>query len=618
MELLLLAGRMPVEAAMNVARTLRFSFLMTIAVLSAGAWVALAGAQVQMHVQDPSSVHPKELYPQIVRLSLVEGDVRVAVGKAKGLKDMAPWVDGTVNMPLQTGFTVVTGKGQVEIEFEDASTMYLGNDSALAFDTLTTKDGVPNTEMTLLTGVAVLNLHPNVLRESYYLATPNDFIRVLPGHTASLRINAYTDTTTITPLSFGKEHPGGSLSPLLGHTYTFGDGFLEATAAGPEHASNAVFQAWAIKRVEERSAALHQVMKDAGLKEPLPGLADMEAKGVFFNCKPYGTCWEPTNGWGGEHATAKGGLLRVSAKIAGADKQGAAAEMPGQSMQEQAIQGQSAQAESPQTPAPTAEQMKDATLAREAVSDELMAEQETSGGAAPVPVWGEDYDFFPCSPYGFDDMMDPMAGPIAMDLGWEDGFDDAGYDWAVCHAGDWIWWGGRYAWVAGRNHHHRCPLRWVKVGKRLGYVPLHPRDKEGEEPRNLRHGVFMRTDRKGGGAVRRGGGIERVAYHSGTEVKLLGETPREFREPALQRMHAASAPTLEAHRLMGVTEGGKVIARSSVMAFDSRAKGFTVSTRMGEGGQSRMVVDHFTGGAGRGFSGGGSGSGHFGGGGGHF
>ena len=92
---------------------------------------------------EPASQHPKTVYPQIVRLSLVQGDVRVAVGKLKGQPEMSPWVQAAANMPLESGFSVVTGKGRAEIEFEDASTMYLGENSALTFDELTTQNGVP-------------------------------------------------------------------------------------------------------------------------------------------------------------------------------------------------------------------------------------------------------------------------------------------------------------------------------------------------------------------------------------------------------------------------------------------------------------------------------------------
>jgi hypothetical protein len=51
-----------------------------------------------------------------------------------------------------------------------------------------------------------------------------------------------------------------------------------------------------------RCGAGKSAMKDAGLTEPIPGLAEMDGQGKFFACAPYGTCWEPTGGWGGDKA----------------------------------------------------------------------------------------------------------------------------------------------------------------------------------------------------------------------------------------------------------------------------------------------------------------------------
>ncbi|MGA8940740.1 MAG: hypothetical protein WB439_16375 [Acidobacteriaceae bacterium] len=624
----------------NVARCTGFVVLIAAAGLLGSAFGGAAWAQVrpgaggdQAEVAaaipvpaspvatNPVSAHPRETYPQIVRLSLVQGDVRVAVGKVKGQSDVGPWVEGAVNMPLETGFSVVTGKGRAEIEFEDASTMYVGENSALAFDVLTTKDGVPDTEMTLLTGVAVLDLHPNVRGESYLLETPSDYIHVPYGRHASLRINSYTDTATLTPLLFGKGYPGEKVSPLIGKTFTFDRSHLEPAPPDPTKNTDVAFDAWATSRIEARSAAMHAVMQDAGLSEPEPGLADMKAKGTFFACKPYGTCWVPTNGWGAAHAagSSKGAVVPVSAQMQGPASQ---------QMQTQQ--------------APTQQQMQDAKLAQRAQRDEEEAEEQTSGGVAPA-VWVEDEDLFPCSPYGVEDLMgqDPVTGDVTVldsQIVWgDDGFDGYGYggygfDWAVCHTGSWIYRRHRYVWVAGRHHHHHSPVRWVKVNGKRGYVPIHPRDVAGKEPFNLRHGIFMQKQQKVGGDVRRGGGVVRVAYDPGSHVKVLGDTPRGYRGPVLQGLRASRAPTLEARSLTRGTEGSKAISPTSLIEFDSRARGFTVTTRMSEGGRSHTVVDHFGGGisggshgfgggGGRAFSGGsGSSGGHFGGGGGgaHF
>ncbi len=36
-------------------------------------------------------------------------------------------------------------------------------------------------------------------------------------------------------------------------------------------------------------------MKEAGLQQPIPGLAGMAESGVFYDCPPYGKCWRPAS-----------------------------------------------------------------------------------------------------------------------------------------------------------------------------------------------------------------------------------------------------------------------------------------------------------------------------------
>ena len=105
--------------------------------------------------------------PQIVRISYVEGDVRVSRGKHG-----ATWEAAETGLPLQTGFNLVTGTGRAEIEFEDASTLYLADNSALAFNDLRTTGGVPHTQVALLAGTATLHVHATIAGELFSFDTP--------------------------------------------------------------------------------------------------------------------------------------------------------------------------------------------------------------------------------------------------------------------------------------------------------------------------------------------------------------------------------------------------------------------------------------------------------------
>jgi hypothetical protein len=614
----LLKKRKPAEAAMSLKRY--FSLLLLIVVaLGCGGMRAQKPIARETAATEPPSEHPKEVYPQIVRLSLVQGDVRVAVGKVKGQPEVAPWVNAVVNMPLESGFSVVTGKGRAEIEFEDASTIYLGENSVLAFDDLSTTDNVPNTELTLLTGVVTLHLRPTIAGDTYRLNTPSDFLRIRSN--ADVRINSYTDAMTVTPVLLSTPHPGDPKArlDLIGKTFKLEDGAF-SPAAPPAGSDYAPWDAWVAKRVGARAETMNAVMKEAGLSAPLPGLEDMNAKGTFFACKPYGTCWLPNKGWGGKQAAARpGGVVAVSAKVGARGDLAGSQEVPtseAQTLEEPQTQRDSAQQESTQQEAqtqqvPTPEQTRNAKLAMQAQFDEEQAEWPSQGGGVAPALWVEEDYAFPCTPYAVENLMgqDPLTGEVAVlasNVVWNGGFDNDGFGWAVCHAGSWIYWNHRYTWVAGQHRHHHCPVQWVKAGGRVGYVPIHPHDGHGKEPENLKHGIFVPTDRKGGG-------MQRVAYEPGAHLKVLGQTPREFRQPQMPTLRAAAAPSLEARSLRGGVAGNKVIAPTSLIAFDSHARGFTVTSQVNEGGRNHTVVDHFSGGisggsgGGRDFSGGGGG-----------
>ena len=90
----------------------------------------------------------------------MEGDVRISRGNKS-----AVWETAVADLPLETGFNLVTGAGgRAEIEFEDASTVYLDENSALAFNQLETTGGIPHTALGLLTGTATLHLHLRIAR----------------------------------------------------------------------------------------------------------------------------------------------------------------------------------------------------------------------------------------------------------------------------------------------------------------------------------------------------------------------------------------------------------------------------------------------------------------------
>src|SRR5271168_389610 len=254
--------------------------------------------------QPPASTASLQTYDQIVRLSLVQGDVRISRGKEAEHATGGDWGLATTGLPIETGFSLVTGKGRAEIELEDASTVYLGENSVLTFNELTATGGVPSTDVTLVSGTATLNVRPTFPRESFILRTPTG--RILLRYPAKnfIRVNSYLDAMAITPQEDANIHVASATQPTVkGQTITYGrDGRIIPEASGTP-GEFAEWDDWTAKRIAARDVALSATMKEAGLASPIPGLAEMKDQGTFFDCAPYGTCWQPTNGWGEHEAT---------------------------------------------------------------------------------------------------------------------------------------------------------------------------------------------------------------------------------------------------------------------------------------------------------------------------
>ena len=569
-------------------------------------FVATVGVAVGLGAQQPAAAADsvsKAVMPQIVRLSYVQGDVRVSRGKTGRHEDGSGWEQAVVNLPLATGFSVVTGKGRAEIEFEDASTMYLGEDSVLVLNDLTSKEDVPHTEMALLTGVATLHLKPEMPGEIYFFKTPTDTMHVAYGIFADMRVNSYLDAVTLTPVWFPSSHPAGAqrVSAPVGASVTFSYGVRQLTSAHPAAGNVSEWDQWVAQRVETRAAAMSEVMGEAGLDKPLPGLADMKAKGRFFRCEPYGTCWEPTNGWerqgtGGAQGTGgEGGGAASRARLLNVAGQASGQQASAQQATAQQATSQDAptvQASTPQDGGHQATGAADPTQ-QSGAGTQVGAQtppqtQQSSGGYGSVPTEylydGGGFDF-PCSPFGAMNYMGEAQDFTAAD---DDFFYNAefangfSFNWAACNAGSWIQRGGRYAWVVQRGRQPHSPVHWVVVKGKLGFVPIHPADVAGKAPLNLKHGVYVEGGRKGVSFVRQG-------YATGESMKMLKSTPKQFREPAFPAMAAVKAPVVQAKVWAETLPGAKGLGAQrpvNTIAFDRRSQSFSLVTRVTEGGRS--------------------------------
>ena len=183
------------------------------------------------------------------------------------------WEQAVTNLPIESGYSLVTGTGRAEIEFEDASTVYLSDNSVLTFNSLSTTDGVPFTEIALLSGTASLNVQPMVAHEFFNLGTPTDHITITYPQKAYARIDSYMDAVSITPqqdLTFRMPSLAATRTQYAGETMSFRHGVRILTPVPADAAILPAWDKWVAQRVAARNSAMSATMKDAASPHPFP------------------------------------------------------------------------------------------------------------------------------------------------------------------------------------------------------------------------------------------------------------------------------------------------------------------------------------------------------------
>jgi hypothetical protein len=498
--------------------------------------------------------HTDTIYPQIARLSLVDGDVRIARGDEDKHHKEAAWEVATNDTPLETGYSLVTGEGRAEIELEDASTLYLAPNSILTFNDLTTTYGNPRTEVALLSGTVTLHVHPYVLGEVFLLHTPTDTMTTKYPQTAYLRVSAYTDGMALTSLTGGNLGltSAGSLNLTPGQTLYFKEGhrIMDAGPIRPPDFSS--WDQWVADRTTARAAATAEALKASGLPAPVPGLADLAGNGSFFACEPYGTCWEPT---------------------AAAERAAAESPAPAQAAPpEQSEVVERAVSQSSSTPATTPGR------------NIQFIGKPAAAGLAPVEFTNM-LNTFPCMP---DEVRMQFARTAY--TGTQQAvpaftyYRDPAWAWAVCHSGSWLYRGHRYVWVVGHRHHHPA-YHWIKSGRTVAYIPLHPHDVKDRPPVNRLSEVFA-VNHKGPHP------IEPIRLETPEPMQLLKEPPREFRSSAPMPLPRSTEPHMEAHAMrdFAVAKGLPVKMPGTPITFSAKSQSFMMPHQVMQGGRTVSVI----------------------------
>jgi len=612
------------EVSMSIVR----SRLLTIPILCGSLATILfaqapgAGTGKSTPPPPPAPPNLAAVYPQIVRISYLEGDVRIARGAESENVTTAPWERAVAGLPLASHDKLVTGAGRVEIEFEDASTIYLAPDSVLTLDDLITLGGVPHSELWLLGGTATLHLRP-IASESFIVKTPTDGLTTAYPGKAYLRITSYADAIAITPQKdegYQLDAPGSAEQKAAkGQTQFFNNGKTVTLPAQSEPDDFAAWDSWVATRVTQRSAAMKAVMKSAGLTVPLPGLADLNGRGTFSPCAPYGICWDPPADPNQQPAASQlpgapqqpdfslaltpasvdlkpGQQVTVNLSLTDRNGFSGAVDLTS-SLPDGFIcpscSGQIAQGQVLPLLLMADLTVQDGTyvipftatygtLTRQAsltVNVYTTVPPSVALDAAPAAVVAFASPIFPCFPGG-------VAMMTAEDIRIGRGtylvpVSDPPYAWVVCHAGSWIYRQNHYVWVVGGRKHHHRPIHWIKNKHTTGYVPIHPRDVAGKPPVNRKHDVYALSDKKGTT-------IERTQFDPKGKIELLKEPPKGFRTAYLPPLARADELQVVTHTMLDKQTG-------IALRFDNKSQNFEMATGSTAGDKKTREFSPFTG-----------------------
>jgi hypothetical protein len=504
--------------------------------------------------------------PEIVRLSYVQGDVRFCRGDGKNPDLTKPWEQAEVNVPILKGYSLATGNGRTEIEFEYGSTVYLAENSVLLFQTLTTKDGVPSTEMELVAGTATVSFHP-IPKEVFDLMTPTEQMQFVEP--TLVRIDSYLDGATVTIHGDGWDDvTQGYLGSIISHQRG------APGQVGADHSGTpADWDAWVAARVKQRQVDTAAALRASGLTSFIPGLTDMYNGGTFFPCAPFGICWEPkelpdtTETPAAAQPNVAAGIVQPGAPSGTAQTSApTGADQPGAPVTTAIAAAGSSQPVATQTqqeaPAPIAATVPNAGMTpypkkhRPKFSTAYYPLDDCSSYQLRVVTT---IDLFTGKKTVVEKTKIPAAGM---------------WTWALCHSGAWVHLprrGTQYTFVVHRKR-HRPPVRWVHTDKGDGYVPKHPSDARGKPPLNLKYGVFVAQ--KGSE-----GTFERVAFSSAQKYKLLSEAPKEFRDVKYPQLAAAERPEIHG-RLVADSFGSKpaplagIKSASASITYDYKTRKF--------------------------------------------
>jgi hypothetical protein len=481
--------------------------------------------------------------PQLVRVTCAQGEVKFSPGKNGKPELQDDWMQADTGLTIEQGYTLATENGRAIVEFENGSTVYLAEHSVLQFQKLQIKQDVTTTKLNLLTGTASI-AHVSQGQDEITITTPTNTLQSKKDMTA--RVDSLLNGTVVravdTPVAI--KQTKSALNP--GEAVAYLEGFPFRLKAEPAQTQDNWDQWVAAQRLEHQ-AYVSKGLQESGLSEPMPGLADLAKNGRFFDCPPYGKCWEPNP----QKETP------ATAAAAGTQEQ------------------------IPHTTGPAK---------RSALRPGPFIINRTLLTRCPMETWL--YTVNRPDAMGqleSDDLLDPYI------------FET--FPWMGCFAGSWYYRGRQPVYVLGHGHrHHHHQSCWtVHTAHGLGIVPRSPLDRKGQPPVNAKYGTFVLAPEKNGVQGR----FDPAPVSA--NQRWQNGVPKSFAQdrPLMANVPKIPAPLIQG-RMINIGNGSAEVAKAiqaasrpeNAIHYDYRTRDFVAfrgsvfASNAGRSGGSSVVVAH--------------------------
>ena len=232
-------------------------------------------------------------HARIIRLSLVQGDVRFA-RDVKGdplTSDKAIWEGATLNLPIRQGYVLATDQGRAEVEFENGAMAFLAENTVLEFYDLSLEDGAKTTRLVLRQGTA--SFYANAGGGDYFSVTGGDFTVEAEGR-AGFRLNNFDDGSVV-------DVTKGHVSVLRKNKTTeLAKGQSLSMRADDNNSMEIVglpesddFDRWVTGRESAELSATAAAQQYVSSPYYSSGMADLYTYGSWYPVGGYGNCWRP-------------------------------------------------------------------------------------------------------------------------------------------------------------------------------------------------------------------------------------------------------------------------------------------------------------------------------------